>query len=122
MNLSNAIGAGLILGALHGAAQAAPVAPTFTTGTVTSRTESTTTVTESIRQTEFMTGSSYTVTGTNVSWDGPPAPGANYGISVAGEAFQFSETYLQAGPSTYTEIDRVTTITSVIDSVSVFTQ
>ena len=122
MNLSNAIGAGLILGALHGAAQAAPVTPTFTTGTVTSHTQSTTTVTESIRQTEYMTGTSYTATGTNITWDGPPQIGANYAVVSPGEAFQFSETSLGPGSSTYTEIDRVTTITSVTDSVSVFTQ
>ena len=122
MELSKAIGAGLILGALHGAAQAGTVTPTFTTGTVTSHTESTTTVTESIRQTEFMTGSSYTVSGTNVSWDGPPAPGANYAVVTPGQAFQFTETHLGPGASTYTEIDRTTTITSVTDSVSVFTQ
>ena len=122
MNLSNAIGAGLILGALHGAAQAAPVAPTFTTGTVTSRTESTTTVTESIRQTEFMTGSSYTVTGTNVSWDGAPAIGANYGIVVPGEAFQFTQTYQGPGISNQTIIQRVTEVTSVTDTTSIFSQ
>ena len=122
MELTKAIGAGLILGALHGAAQAAPVTPTFTTGTVTSHTESTTTVTESIRQTDFMTGFSYTVSGTNVSWDGPPQLGANYGIVDPSQAFQFTETHLGPGDSTYTEIDRTTTITSVTDSVSVFTQ
>ena len=122
MELSKAIGAGLILGALHGAAQAAPVTPSFTTGTVTSHTEATTVVTESIRQTDYMTGSTYTVSGTNISWDGPPALGANYGVVVPGEAFQFSETYLGPGESRYTEIDRTSTTTTVVDSVSVFTQ
>lgn len=122
MELSKAIGVGLILGALHGAAQAAPVSPSFTTGTVTSHTESTTTVTESIRQIDYMTGSQYTVTGTNISWDGPPVPGANYTQTVPGVAFQFSETYLGPGESRLTEIERTTTITSVTDSVSVFTQ
>ena len=93
MNLQQSIGAGLILGALHGASvSAAPVSPQFTTGTVTSHTETTTTVTESIRQIDMMTGSSYTVTGTNVSGDGPPAPGANYAIVTPGAAFQFTET------------------------------
>lgn len=122
MRLSEAIGAGLILGALHGAAQAAPVAPSFTTGTVTSHSESTTTVTETIRQVDYMTGSTYTVSGTNISWDGPPQLGTNYGIVVPGEAFQFSETYLGPGESRLTEIDRTTITTTVTDSVSVFTQ
>ena len=122
MKLSKAVGAGLILGALHGAAQAAPVSPSFTTGTVTSHTESTTTVTESIRQVDYMTGSQYTVTGTNISWDGPPVPGANYAQTVPGQAFQFTESYLGPGESRLTEIERTTTVTSVTDSISVFTQ
>ena len=122
MKLSKAVGAGLILGALHGAAQAAPVSPSFTTGTVTSHTESTTTVTETIRQIDYMTGSQYTVTGTNISWDGPPVPGANYAQTVPGQAFQFTESYLGPGESRLTEIERTTTVTSVTDSVSVFTQ
>ncbi len=122
MELAKAIGAGLILGALHGAAQAAPVAPNFTTGTVTSHTESTTTVTESIRQVDYMTGSQYTVSGTNISWDGPPVPGTNYTLAVPGQAFQFSESYLGPGESRLTEIERTTVVESVTDSVSVFTQ
>ena len=69
-----------------------------------------------------MTGSSYTVSGTNVSWDGPPAPGANYAVVVPGNAFQFTETFLQPGESRVTEITRTTEIFSVTDSVSVFTQ
>ena len=123
MNLKEAIGAGLILGALHGAAaSAAPVTPSFTTGTVTSHTETTSTVTETIRQVDMMTGSSYTVSGTNVSWDGPPAPGANYAVVTPGETFQFTETFLQPGESRLTEITRTTEVFSVTDSVSVFTQ
>lgn len=122
LDLSKAIGAGLILGALHGAAQAVPVSPNFTTGTVTSQTESSTTVTESIRQVDYMTGTQYTVTGTNIQWDGPPAPGANYTMVTPGEAFQFTETYLGPGESRLTEIERTTTIESITNSVSVFTQ
>lgn len=123
MNLQQSIGAGLILGAIHGmAASAASVTPSFTTGTVTSHTETTTTVTESIRQIDMMTGSSYTVSGTNITWDGPPVPGANYSVVTPGASFQFTETYLQPGESTITDIVRTTTSFSVTDSVSVFTQ
>ena len=122
MNLSEAIGAGLLLGLLHGAAQAAPVTPSFTTGTVTSHSETHTVVTESIRQIDYMTGSQYTVSGTNITWDGPPVPGANYTQTVPGQAFQFSESYLGPGESRLTEIERTTTVMSVTDSVSVFTQ
>lgn len=120
--LSKVIGLSLALGTLSGVSQAAPVSPSFTTGTVTSHTESTTTVTESIRQIDYMTGSQYTVSGTNISWDGPPVPGANYTQVVPGQAFQFSESYLGPGESRLTEIDRTTVIDSVTDSVSVFTQ
>ena len=116
------IAAGLTLSIIHGAANAAPVSPSFTTGTVTSHTETTTTVTESIRQIDYMTGSTYTVSGTNVSWDGPPQLGANYTMVVPGQAFQFSESHLGPGESRLTEIERTTVSTSVTDSVSVFTQ
>ena len=123
MKLQHIIGAGLILATFNGAtASAAPVTPQFTTGTVTSHTESTTSVTETIRQVDMMTGSSYTVTGTNITWDGPPAPGANYTMVTPGAAFQFTETHLQPGESRITEITRTTESFSVTDSVSVFTQ
>lgn len=116
---------GLLLGAAHGFAQTAnavPVTPNFTTGTVTSRTESSTTVNESIRQIDFQTGYSYTVTGTNITIPSHPHYGATYQMTTAGEPFQFSETYLGPGQSRITEIDRVTTMTSVTESLSVFTQ
>ena len=79
-------------------------------------------MTESIRQVDFMTGSQYTVTGTNIQWDGPPTLGANYTMVTPGEAFQFTETYLGPGESRLTEIERTTTIESITNSVSVFTQ
>ena len=121
--MDNLLKLSLLTGLLFGtAAQASQVTPSFTTGTVTSRTETTQTVTETIRQVDMMTGSSYTVSGTNVTWDGPPAPGANYAIVTPGQSFQFTETYLQPGESRLTEITRTTEIFSVTDSVSVFTQ
>ena len=46
--LKEAIGVGLILGAFHGAAQAVPVVPNFTQGSLTSRTETTSKVVETI--------------------------------------------------------------------------
>lgn len=125
MRLSEAIGLGLILGAFHGLVQASnavPVTPNFTTGTVTSHTETTTTVTETIKQTDFQTGWTYTATGTNISFPGTPQLGASYTMTVPGEAFQFSETYFGPGLSRETQIDRTTTIQSVTDSTSVFTQ
>ena len=53
--LSEAIGLGLILGALHGAAQAVPVVPNFTQGSMTSHTETTSTVTETINSIDYNT-------------------------------------------------------------------
>ena len=46
--LKEAIGLGLILGAFHGAAQAVPVVPNFTQGSMSSHTETTQTITETI--------------------------------------------------------------------------
>ena len=114
---------GLIIGSLHGdAAKAQMVTPSFTTGTVTSRTESTTTVTESIRQIDFQTGSSYTVTGTNINIPSTPAPGAAYYQTTPGGTFQFSESFFGPGISRETNIDRTTTVKTITDSLSVFTQ
>lgn len=122
-HLGEAVGLGLILGALHGAsASAAPVAPSFTTGTVTSRTESTTTVKEVINQIDYTTGSSYTVSGTNIDFEGTPSLDTPYEIAVPGGAFQFSETHLGHGIARETYIERDTTIFSVTESTSVFTQ
>ena len=115
--------AGLILGVVHGAAaSAAPVTPSFTTGTVTSHTETSTLVTETIHQIDYQTGWSYTATGTNINVPSPPAVGTNYTMVTPGAPFQFSETYFGPGKSRETFIERTTTINSVTDSISVFTQ
>mgnify|MGYP001583508671 CR=1 FL=1 len=98
------------------------VTPTFTTGTVTSHTESTQTVTESILQTDYQTGFTYTVSGSNITIPNNPTHGSTYTQTTPGEAFQFSETYFGPGISRVTAIDRTTTTTSVTDSLSVFTQ
>lgn len=49
-----------------GRAQAVPVVPNFTSGTITSETNSTTRVVETIRQQDYSNGYTYVVTGTNV--------------------------------------------------------
>ena len=101
---------------------AAPVTPNFTSGTVTSHTESTTTVNEIIRQQDFQTGFSYTVTGTNINIPSAPSLGTKYSIINQGQSFQFSETYMGPGLIRDTTVNRTTTIQSVTDSMSVFTQ
>ena len=103
-------------------APAHAVTPNFTRGTMTSNTESTTTVTENIVVTEYSTGTSYTMSGTNITWEGTPGLGVDYSIVDPGQATQFTETYLGEGISTVTNITRTTVTDSVTNSVSVFTQ
>ncbi len=103
-------------------ALAAPVTPSFSTGTVTSHTETTQTVSETIRQIDFHVGSSYTVSGTNISIPARPGPDSAYTVTQDGAAFQFSETFFGPGISRETYIDRTTVTDSVTDSTSVFSQ
>ena len=119
--MKEAILLGLLLGMAHGA-QAASVVPNFTTGTVTSDTTTHTEVTEVIHQIEYMTGSSYTVTGTNINIPDVPRPGTNYTQIEPGAPFQFTETYLEPGISRETHITRTTVTDSVTNTMSVFTQ
>jgi len=114
--------AGLFLLGCHNAALAESIVPNFTRGTINSTTESTTKIVEAIRQVEYTTGTSYTVTGTNINIPGNPKPGANYTIMNQGAPFQFSETYLGPGVAKETWIDRSTEINSTTTSISVFTQ
>ena len=114
--------AGLILLGFSSPALAESVVPNFTRGTINATTESTTRIVETIRQVEYTTGESYTVTGTNINIPGPPAPGANYSIITPGAPFQFSETYLGPGLAKETWIDRTTETQSTTTSISVFTQ
>ena len=128
---------------------AVPVVPNFTQGSMTSNTTTTSTVTETINSMDYNTGWQYAVTGTNVSADGSLTPtGAgsvnntsvtldgvtsqwtglnldnrpNYTLTNQGGAFQFSESYLGPGLSNHTIIQRTTTINSVTDTTSTFTQ
>ena len=104
------------------ATPAQAMTPSFTRGTQNSRTESTTTVTETYEIVEYTTGSSYTMTGTNVQWNGIPGVDATYSQIEPGAATQFSETVLGPGVSSTTNFTRTTTIDSVTTSISVFTQ
>jgi len=112
----------LAAGVITTPAYAESVVPNFTRGTITATTESTTKIIEAIRQVEYTTGTSYTVTGTNINVPGTPAPGMNYSIQTQGAPFQFSETYLGPGVAKETWIDRTTETKSTTNSISVFTQ
>jgi hypothetical protein len=98
------------------------VVPNFTRGTITAETKSYTQIIETIRQVEYTTGESYTVTGTNITMPSTPQKGAAYTITNPGAPFQFSETYLGPGIAKETWIERTTTTDSTTNSMSVFTQ
>ena len=108
---------GLPLGAI-----AESVVPTFTRGTVDSATTTKTRITESIYKKEYGTGSSYSVTGTNINIPGNPGQGANYTIQTQGAPFQFSETVTGPGLVKETWLERLTEQDSYTKSLSVFTQ
>jgi len=141
--LKEAIGLGLILGAFHGAAQAVPVVPNFTQGSMTSHTETTSKITETINSMDYNTGYQYSATGSGVTASGnlSPSTGTNnvtingvtsswtgvtskptFTQTTPGAAFQFSETYSGPGLSNHTIINRVTEVTSVTDTTSIFQQ
>jgi len=111
-----------LLGFLNNDALANTVVPNFTRGTITSETKSFTEVIETIKQVEYTTGESYTVTGTNINIPSNPSRGANYTLIDPGAPFQFSETYLGPGVATETWIERTTKTESTTNSMSVFTQ
>ena len=141
-----AIGLGLILGVIHGLVQpvySVPVVPNFTQGSMTSHTETTSTVTETINSIDYNTGYQYTVTGSGITASGnlSPGTGANnvtiegvtsswtgvnsrptFTQTTPGAAFQFTETYQGPGLSNQTIIQRTTEIKSVTDTTSIFTQ
>ena len=71
--LQEAIGLGLILGVIHGLVQPAysvPVVPNFTQGSMTSHTETTSKVTETINSMDYSTGYTYSASGTGVTANG----------------------------------------------------
>lgn len=116
---------GLLLGIIHGFCQpvnSAQVVPNFTRGTVTSDTTTHQEITEVMTIIEYSTGTSYTVTGTNINFPVNPVPGADYTLIDPGAPFQFSETILGPGIAKETTIERTTTTDSVTNSLSVFTQ
>ena len=145
--LQEAIGLGLVLGVLHGllvpAAKAVPVVPNFTQGSMTSHTETTQKITETINSMDYNTGYQYSVTGSGISASGNLSPGTgnntvtidgvtsswtginsrpNFTQTTPGAAFQFTETYQGPGLSQQTIIQRVTEVTSVTDTTSIFSQ
>ena len=142
--LQEAIGLGLVLGALHGAAASAvPVVPNFTQGSMTSHTETTQKITETINSMDYSTGYQYSVTGSGITASGNLSPGTgtnnvtidgvtstwtnvnskpSFTQTTPGAAFQFTETLSGPGLQNQTIINRTTEVTSVTDTTSIFSQ
>ena len=129
-----------------------PRGPELHPGSMTSHTEKTSKVTETINSIDYATGWTYSVSGTNVDNGGQslsPSPttntvvvnplggtegqvtsqnagldmsNQNFKITRPGEAFQFTTTYMGPGMTNQTVIQRETTVTSVTDTTSIFTQ
>ena len=125
------------------AVQAVPVVPNFTQGSMTSHTETTSKITETINSMDYNTGYQYSATGSGVTASGNLSPGTGsnnvtingvtsswtgvtskptFTQTTPGAAFQFSETYSGPGLSNHTIINRVTEVTSVTDTTSIFQQ
>jgi len=130
---------------------AQPVTPNFTSGTMSSTTNTTTSISESIVSTDYFGNSyEYSVTGVGISTDGGVAPNTTdvtrtingetqtyTGLDLStgnkpvftltsptsGAAFQYSESYRgPGGVSNITTITRQIESESVITSTSVFSQ
>ena len=126
-------------------AMSVPVVPNFTQGSMTSNTETTSTVSETINSMNYNTGYQYVITGTNISHDGDTisAPNStgnsntlngvtstwtnldlqskpNFTVTTPGAPFQFTESYSGPGLSNHTIIQRTTTIQSVTNTTSTF--
>ncbi len=146
MVMKKTIFIGLFLSTLQGLFQpvrAVPVVPNFTQGSMTSRTETTSIVQETINSMDYNTGYQYTATGSGITASGNLSPGTtsntvtiegvtsswtgvgsrpSFTQTTPGGAFQFTETYRGPGLSNQTIIQRTTEIESVTDTTSIFTQ
>ena len=126
-------------------ALAVPVVPNFTQGSMTSNTETTSTVSETINSMNYNTGYEYVITGTNIEHDGATISETsttgnsntlngvtstwtnldlsnkpNFTMTTPGADFQFVESYSGPGLSNHTIIQRTTTIQSVTNTTSTF--
>ena len=134
------------LSSLNAPAGGVPVVPNFQSGQLSSHTETTSTVTETINVIDYQTGWQYTVTGNNISTDAsslvPPAQSVtqsvngvnstwtnldttnmpNFTVTDSSKPWQLTTTLSQPGLKSQTIIQRTTEITSVTDTVSTFSQ
>ena len=125
---------------------AVPVVPNFSSGSMSAVTRTTQNITENIVSTDYNTGHSLSITGTNLDIDGEtmlPNPtsinqtvngttytwtGAdlstmpNVTIRNPGAAFQLNQHYVGPGLSNITNITRTTQVESVTETTSTFSQ
>ena len=145
MKRNLAIVATVLTALIQQSVSAVPVVPNFTQGSMTSNTETTSTVTETINSMSYDTGYQHVITGTNIEHDGntissPTTTGnsntlngvtstwtgldleqkPNFTVVNPGQAFQFTETYSGPGLKNHTIIQRTTTIQSVTNTTSTF--
>ena len=127
---------------------AVPVVPNFTQGSMTSVTTQTVTTSETINSMDYATGWTYSVSGSGVevesgttispdvttthsntnngvtsTWTGLDLSTnnkPNWKQTEAGNSFQFTEHYSGPGLQTHTIIQRETTVQSVTESTSIF--
>jgi len=123
---------------------AVPVVPNFTQGSMTSHTETTQKITETINSMDYSTGYQYsstgsgvepvngtlspttgssnvTINGVNSTWTGVTET-PKFIQTTPGDAFQFTETYSGPGLQNHTIIQRETEVTSITDTTSIFQQ
>ena len=136
----------VVLSSLNVPVEGVPVVPNFQSGSLTSHTETSSTVTETINVIEYQTGWQYTVTGNNISTDSdslvPPTSSTtqsingvnstwttldatsmpNFSITDSSQPWQLTTTLSQPGLKSQTIIQRTTEVTSVTDTVSTFSQ
>tara|TARA_R100001443_G_scaffold10821_1_gene20502 strand:- start:9474 stop:9887 length:414 start_codon:yes stop_codon:yes gene_type:complete len=125
-------------------ALAVPVVPNFQQGSMTSHTETTSKVVETINSMDYNTGYQYSSTGsgiepvngtlspttgsTSVTIDGVTSSWTGvtdvpqFRQTTQGGAFQFTETYSGPGLQNHTIIQRTTEVTSITDTTSIFSQ
>jgi hypothetical protein len=127
---------------------AVPVVPNFTQGSMTSTTTQSITTSETINSMDYATGWTYSVSGSGVevesgttispdvtttqtntvdgvtsTWTGldlSTQNKPNWKQTSAGNSFQFTEHYSGPGLQTHTIIQRETTVQSVTESTSIF--
>jgi hypothetical protein len=147
MKISRVVIVGAISALIPTGVSAVPVVPNFSQGQMSSHTETTQQVTETINSINYNTGYEYVITGTNMQHDGDTvsAPSIttgtntvdgvtstwtgldlqnkpNFTIVNPAQSFQYTESYSGPGMATQTIIQRETNVTSVTDTVSTFSQ